>query len=587
MRLVRQLGLLFSVALVLVVSIWESQKRVAPGALHPAHASVIELQGASGCEACHGDDGFADGARVEAAACLKCHAAIGSQLDGRRGLHGALAPGRAGDCGGCHVDHHAKDAPLVTSASFALAGIPDRAAYRHEHVPDYPLKGRHLELRCVDCHLHADDVEVPRGRGRFLGLGSSCTPCHEDPHGGGFGGECAQCHGQEEPFDAAPGFDHGSFALDGMHHRVACVQCHPSGTRHDFRLARRNPPPVRACAECHESPHAPKFLATALAGTGAAPGDCSRCHDPARLRFHRATLTPAQHEATGFSLKEPHDGIACTECHGAPGRGFEQRFRGTPRSDCRLCHEDHHRGQFDLRRWPRCTNCHAETHFKPSPFDHRAHDRTRFPLVGQHAAVACATCHPRVVDGVRQYAGTDGSCGSCHADVHGGVFDRESVPAPVGGQGDCGRCHSPHGFGVRAARFEHVWTGFPLGGAHARLECAQCHARTADPDAQGRHFRRAAGRDCAACHEDRHLGQFAEGGRVDCAKCHQTGSFAATVFDHQRHSRYPLDETHAKVACNKCHLPFPTDKGPVVRYKPLGVECGDCHVLGERGAVRR
>lgn len=588
MRIVQRFGVLLSATLVAVVVVWESQQRVSPGPLHPAHAAVIELQGASGCEVCHGERPWDPAAPTRADACSHCHAAIAGQVREGRGLHGALPAARAADCGGCHVDHHGDHSPLVTAASWELAGIGSREGYRHEHVPDYTLHGRHSQLGCRDCHLHADAVEVPRGHGRFLGQSADCAACHRDEHRGAFGGDCEQCHGQEEPFAAAPGFDHGSFPLRGAHRRVACDVCHPPGMAHAARRAPDRPPPVRTCAECHDSPHQATFLREVFAASGDRTGDCGRCHDPAEARFAGATLTAAQHAATGFPLTAPHEGLDCKVCHGAPGRGFERRFRGPRRSDCRGCHVDRHRGQFDPDRWPQCTSCHAPTHFRPSPFDHRAHERTGFPLIGMHAAVGCNRCHPDVVDGVRRYAGTDRSCAACHADVHRGAFDRGHVPAPVGGQADCGRCHSPHGFGVRPNRFEHVWTGFPLVGAHARLPCAACHPRTAVADAEGRHFGRARGRACADCHADPHLGQFAGGdGAVDCSRCHQNSSFAETVFDHQRHSRYPLDDTHREVACAKCHPTVATANGPVVRYRPLGTGCGDCHVLGTRGPLRR
>ena len=42
-----------------------------------------------------------------------------------------------------------------------------------------------------------------------------------------------------------------------------------------------------------------------------------------------------------------------------------------------------------------------------------------------------------------------------------------------------------------------------------------------------------------------------------------------------------------KVACAKCHVGYQTGSGPIVRYKPLGTACGDCHKLGKSGEVAK
>ena len=72
-------------------------------------------------------------------------------------------------------------------------------------------------------------------------------------------------------------------------------------------------------------------------------------------------------------------------------------------------------------------------------------------------------------------------------------------------------------------------------------------------------------------------------GRTDCARCHADAG--ALLFDHQRDSRYALDASHEKLECAACHRPWPLPDGTTaIRYKPLGVECTDCH--GPRGGGR-
>ena len=57
---------------------------------------------------------------------------------------------------------------------------------------------------------------------------------------------------------------------------------------------------------------------------------------------------------------------------------------------------------------------------------------------------------------------------------------------------------------------------------------------------------------------DADLGQFVVDGRTECTRCHETAeTFADLVFDHQVDSRFALDEWHAELDCDACHLPAP------------------------------
>ena len=66
--------------------------------------------------------------------------------------------------------------------------------------------------------------------------------------------------------------------------------------------------------------------------------------------------------------------------------------------------------------------------------------------------------------------------------------------------------------------------------------------------------------------------------RTDCARCHTAGDhFRASVFDHDRDSRFALGEQHRKVACAACHRPAAQGEAKVVRYKPIPTDCATCH----------
>ncbi|MEQ1566874.1 MAG: hypothetical protein ABMA64_14625 [Myxococcota bacterium] len=158
-----------------------------------------------------------------------------------------------------------------------------------------------------------------------------------------------------------------------------------------------------------------------------------------------------------------------------------------------------------------------------------------FPLVGEHAPLACAACHPDATPP----AAISPACASCH----------ESARPADHYSGDCGICHTP--FGWDQVVVDHGF--FPLTNAHA-LGCDQCHApgtyEGLDPA-------------CASCHEpDRPGGHF---GVQDCGSCHHPTEWGDAEFDHDSLFRLP----HEGVAdCESCHL-VPDD------YSSFS--CVDCH----------
>jgi hypothetical protein len=159
----------------------------------------------------------------------------------------------------------------------------------------------------------------------------------------------------------------------------------------------------------------------------------------------------------------------------------------------------------------------------------------------------------------------------------------------VAGSVGCARCHVQTSFRALAAAFDHhLWTGWRLEGAHGAARCSACHAPLADADVLGRTWARARGRRCADCHADPHAGQFATGGATDCAACHRSvAKFTDTVFRHDLHSRFRLGEAHAGLPCSACHKRERRGDVEWVRYRPLGIECVDCHGAQEEPFRRR
>lgn len=159
------------------------------------------------------------------------------------------------------------------------------------------------------------------------------------------------------------------------------------------------------------------------------PADCRLCH--VAENWH--TLQPDfayDHEAeTGYPLDGAHDDARCLRCHN--DRGPVQAFAN---QGCVGCHEDPHLASLG----PSCTDCHRQESWQPFGQIER-HNRTRFPLVGVHAATSCFRCHEGAEVGV--FLPEDVRCVGCHGtDL---AFAKNPDHQALGWVDDCQRCHVP------------------------------------------------------------------------------------------------------------------------------------------------
>ena len=582
--------------------------RTAPGEITRVHGALDELKGGASCNSCHG--GLLSNMHD---ACLDCHETIATHLEDGVGLHGTLDATSAARCATCHSEHNGPGFPMVNAQSFRMAGVPDRDAFDHAMI-GFQMEGKHLELTCIECHEFADHDLVPQGEHRFIGLSRDCASCHEDPHEGSMQRACVECHVQTD-FDEHRFVGHDDvFELLGSHGEATCQDCHAEESRFSLAAhgARRRAPQPRECAACHESPHREGFIrgnAAANEMTGGA--SCTLCHDPEvhEFRGDDVSITAAQHAASGFSLGEPHDALACADCHAPAATDFAERFPGRGPLNCAACHEDPHRGQFDGPGFSqgRCVECHATTHFEPHEFDAALHAREAIALTGAHASIECADCHetfgPREV---RRFRGTPNRCEGCHSDAHEGAFDRFRGKLARAEGGNCALCHSTDDFAtIPDPGFRHAeFTGFAVLGAHAQSRCETCHAPSDLPDEHGRTFGRVADhfgavQGCADCHEDVHEGRFDARGlprkiddRTGCARCHDESSFRAMPygFEHERWTGFPLTGAHGEQSCSTCHPAVPPSRvaanGGRSWSAAVGNACQDCHADPHAGQFR-
>ena len=477
------------------------------------HSKTLPLVGAHAklaCAGCHGEKVV----KKPAPACLGCHPEVHK-------------PSLGTQCGACH------SVMAWTQSTKPQLAFHDRTRY--------PLRGRHADLACKECH---DPKKPMAKRYRPLPFGS-CLDCHADEHGGQASKPCETCHSVERwtppRFELA---DHAKtrFALDGAHRATPCGKCHPSSPAlPKFNLG--SPP----CETCHADPHAAQF------GTRT----CASCH--ATTAWAPSTYDKVAHAKTHLALEGKHD-VACGRCHA-------KKFAGLP-TECGTCHDDRHAGQFPGRA---CTECHAGAEFKPAkPFDHSK----SFPLRGRHATAECIRCHPRVSVAVTATVSLDTEvyhlgkrsheCTGCHRAQHGDALSSREQPRKLAAVTHaCETCHTEASWRALAAvPFDHTTTGAPLTGAHATAPCASCHQPAKRP------IPRLAA--CATCHADHHAGRLGE----RCEACHSPTSWKQDqlLVDHQR-TRLPLVGAHAVQGCPTCHV-----QAQAGTYRGLDPTCRGCHL---------
>lgn len=442
-----------------------------------------------------------------------------------------------------------------------------------------------MEAQCLSCHKEIAWMKRER-RGTHARHQETCVKCHPD-HGG-----------RDFALIAWPGkspraFDHrtAGWPLEGAHRRLECSACHQSKLQRSgaMALAQRKDPShswlglETSCASCHDDPHRKQL-----------GSDCASCHD-------QTAWKPAagfDHAKARFPLTGRHADVPCARCHEAEGLRLAHDARGqaVPQykplafDQCSSCHQDPHRNRFG----PGCGTCHRTSGWSQVREEGFDHGRTRFPLLGRHRNVSCASCHSTKTAWGKRPAFA--RCDACHVDAHAGKA------LLAGAAADCAACHDVHGFARSTMpRAAHQQTGYPLEGAHRTTDCASCHTRAPAGPATvaslgpSRVRLDPAHETCTDCHGDPHRGRFASAHSSlrdtgSCASCHDMTHFVPSRYDAQRHARsgYPLAGAHLLTPCSACHgeltgkaatatLVADSSRMRSLRFVDPRRRCAECH----------
>jgi hypothetical protein len=465
--------------------------------------------------------------------------------------------------------------------------------------PHSALEG---SLKCTQCHGTRKEM-----------LPGQCLACHKEIawlkqqqrglHAGPATAACASCHPDHAGSDFAlvswtqdslGAFNHSRalWPLEGAHATVDCAKCH----RQEFRVgqaAKLLPGPrtgpgwlglERQCSTCHRDVH-----------SGALGQDCTTCHGMEKWK----PAPKFDHAKTDYPLTGAHLDVACAKCHQDPRFATKRDsagavvpvFKPLPHTQCSACHNDPHANRFG----PTCSECHQTRSFTVIEGQSFNHSRTRYPLQGKHAAVACKACHEP--GGVKVKDPVFTSCGSCHKDAHAGLATLAGKPA------DCAACHTVQGFTTASFTVaQHAKSKYPLEGKHQAVDCGSCHVRQTGAAARslgtsGVVMRPAASR-CTSGHQQDHGTQLV--GRPDggeCSSCHTVAGWTPSSYGVSQHAqlRLALTGRHAAIACGACHsasrkgLPTLTTTSYLGKAQvalALGnVGCADCHVDAHRGRL--
>ncbi len=259
------------------------------------------------CESCHrgGLSGATATLKIKLEKeCVACHRKD-DQEKGHKGRYG-------NKCDSCHTEKN-----WIASK------------FDHGRDTSYPLKARHVLVKCDSCHLPEKGALYQKVK-----LPGQCVSCHlkDDKHKNQLGRQCESCHNEKRWQDAPYDHNKARFALTGSHVKTDCKKCHQTPAFRDVRSD---------CYSCHQKDDRhQRSLGT----------KCESCH-------YTGTWSSwdFDHASTRFALDGGHKKVACDACHTAP-------LTGRMNMTCFSCHrkDDVHNGEFSMQ----CERCHTAVNWK-------------------------------------------------------------------------------------------------------------------------------------------------------------------------------------------------------------------------------
>lgn len=228
-----------------------------------AHAKQFDARKDNGdCSSCHTEKSFSSstytvaehnttrfvlsGAHI-AVPCIKCHLDAKVNAKSTKQFHWKENL----QCTTCHNDvHKGQFNKRMTNGCETCHSTEawDELKFSHEKT-NFPLKGKHLDVKCVQCHKPQNGVP------QYIGVVKECNSCHADQHMGQFEinkiTKCERCHVERSWKSIL--FDHNSqsrFVLTGKHETVKCEKCHKETIIMNQRTIKYKPLEA-ACVDCH------------------------------------------------------------------------------------------------------------------------------------------------------------------------------------------------------------------------------------------------------------------------------------------------------------------------------------------------
>lgn len=384
-------------------------------------------------------------------------------------------------CLSCHSNYHRGTLPVSCTDCHTMDAWEPASGFNHAET-DFPLRGAHQQVACVDCH----EKSTRNGETfqEFAGVSfSTCTDCHTDIHEGRFGTRCTDCHTERSwhQLKSTNRFIHNAtdFPLEGLHANVTCAECHTTGSY-------RNEVAHAKCTDCHSDYHEGDF-----AQSDGSAEDCSSCHTVQRP-FTYTSYGLEEHQESHYPLEGAHLATPCFACHQSDNEKWEFAWEST---SCISCHDNIHEGYISDSYYPEndCESCHNPEQWAAVEFDH---NQTNWTLEGAHSNVSCATCHwesgpSRTVES-QVFRGLSTDCASCHDNPHGQQFEKSGIT-------QCTDCHSL-GNAWNISNFDHSTTDFPLTGKHANVTCDECHFSEVQENGDERVVYKIPRFECIDCH---------------------------------------------------------------------------------------